>query len=153
MDLNKKQDKMKQNKRFCFRESKRSQLLQFRNSNSVGVFWWCCFVYFLCLVGLGFELGALCLQCRCSTVCYVSSTFWRGYFGDGVLQTICLDWSWTMILQISTSQVIRIIGMIHQHLASLFWKEDNCFPAVVEQGWYDESNILSKEGLTQVFIT
>jgi hypothetical protein len=48
---------------------------------------------------------------------YISSPFC--YFGDGVLQMICLGWPWTTILS-SASQVIRIIGMSHNHLAHVF---------------------------------
>jgi hypothetical protein len=40
-----------------------------------------------------------------------SSPFCFGYFGDRVLQTICLDWPQTVILHILASQVS------HQHLA------------------------------------
>jgi hypothetical protein len=43
------------------------------------------------------------------------STFCSGYFGDGVLQTICPDWP-----QISTSQVAVIIGTRLQCLAFFF---------------------------------
>jgi hypothetical protein len=35
--------------------------------------------------------------------------FCSGYFGHGVLQTICLSWPGTEILPISTSKVARII--------------------------------------------
>jgi hypothetical protein len=40
-----------------------------------------------------------------------------GYFGDGFSQTICPGWPGTSILPISSSQVARITGMSHQHLA------------------------------------
>jgi hypothetical protein len=41
---------------------------------------------------------------------YNSSPFCCGYFGDGVLQTICLDRPQTIILAILVSQVARITG-------------------------------------------
>jgi hypothetical protein len=64
--------------------------------------WFLFFFFFyslatLFLMGLGFELRASHLQA------------W----------IICLSWPWTMTLQISASQVARIVGMSHQHLASL----------------------------------
>jgi hypothetical protein len=59
------------------------------------------------LVGLGFELRALCLQSRGSTIC-TSNPFCSDYFEDGVLWTLCLGWPWTMILLISASQVAKI---------------------------------------------
>jgi hypothetical protein len=40
-----------------------------------------------------------------------SSPFCSGYFGDGISQTICMGWSWTVILPVLASQVARIIGM------------------------------------------
>jgi hypothetical protein len=43
--------------------------------------------------------------------------FCCGYFGNGVLQTVFLDWPQTINLQISASQVPRIISMSYQHLA------------------------------------
>jgi hypothetical protein len=46
-----------------------------------------------------------------------SSPFYFGHLGDGVSQTICLDWPRTMILPISASQVASIIAMSHQHPA------------------------------------
>jgi hypothetical protein len=42
-----------------------------------------------------------------------------GYFGDRVLWTICLGWPWALILQISASQVARIIGMSQWYLAEV----------------------------------
>jgi hypothetical protein len=60
------------------------------------------------LVGLGFELWALCLQNRHST----SSVFCSSYFGDGISWTICLGWSWTLFFLILASQVARITGMV-----------------------------------------
>jgi hypothetical protein len=53
-----------------------------------------------------------------------------GYFGDGVLWTICLGWPWTASLLIIVSRVARITDMshnrnfmiIHFFLVPLFWK-------------------------------
>jgi hypothetical protein len=54
---------------------------------------------------LGFEFRALCLQSRCSTAWVTPPVHLAsGYFGDGVPQTICMDWPQTLILPISTSQ-------------------------------------------------
>jgi hypothetical protein len=53
----------------------------------------------------GFALAKQALNSLSQT----SSSFYSGYFGDGVLQT--------MIFLISASQLARIIGMSHQHLA------------------------------------
>jgi hypothetical protein len=38
---------------------------------------------------------------------------------DGIFRSICLDWSWTLILLIAVSQVARIIGDSHWHSPSL----------------------------------
>jgi hypothetical protein len=58
------------------------------------------------------------LQSRhCTTSARPPVHFCSGYFGDEVLQTICLGWAQTLIIPISTSQVPRITGMRHQHLA------------------------------------
>jgi hypothetical protein len=46
---------------------------------------------------------------------HTPSPFCSGYFGDGILLTICPDWSWTLILLILASQVARITGMNHWH--------------------------------------
>jgi hypothetical protein len=43
--------------------------------------------------------------------------FCSGYFRDGVSQVICPGWPWTMILQTSASQIARITGVSHKHLA------------------------------------
>jgi hypothetical protein len=45
----------------------------------------CSPAFFFFLVGLGFELGASCLQSRSST----SSPFCSGYFGDEISKTLC----------------------------------------------------------------
>jgi hypothetical protein len=55
--------------------------------------------------GLNSELWA------CKAGKHTFSPFCCGYSGDGVLWTICLDWPWTEIFQISVSQVARIISM------------------------------------------
>jgi hypothetical protein len=44
---------------------------------------------------------------------HTSSPFCSGYFGDGVLWTICPGWPPTIILLISAFQVARITGMSH----------------------------------------
>jgi hypothetical protein len=82
-------------------------------------------------VGPGFHLRALCFQSRYSTAwvtppglfCsgyfvwgerdnhYTMETTCSGYFGDGISRTFCPSWPWTVILQFSTSQVNRIIGV------------------------------------------
>jgi hypothetical protein len=38
-------------------------------------------------------------------------------FPDRVLQPVCPDWPWTTIFLFSTSQVARITGVSHRHLA------------------------------------
>jgi hypothetical protein len=50
---------------------------------------------------------------------HTSIPFCSGYFGDGILQTVCLDWARISILLISASQVARIIGV--SHLTQLGW--------------------------------
>jgi hypothetical protein len=45
---------------------------------------------------------------------HTSSPFRSHYFGNGVLQTICLQWSQTIILLISASQVATITGVSYQ---------------------------------------
>jgi 4-amino-4-deoxy-L-arabinose transferase-like glycosyltransferase len=47
-------------------------------------------------------------------------------FGDGILQIIFLGWFGTMILLISASQVVRIIGVNHWHLAIVCLLMNNC---------------------------
>jgi hypothetical protein len=46
---------------------------------------------------------------------HTSSPFFSGYFGDGILQTICPGWPQTVIFSISTSQVAKITGLSHWH--------------------------------------
>jgi hypothetical protein len=50
-----------------------------------------------------------CLSRTSSSFCWVS-------------QTICLGWPWPAILPISASQIARITGMRHQHLAEHVFK-------------------------------
>jgi hypothetical protein len=49
---------------------------------------------------------------------HTSGPLCSGYFG--VSQTICSDWPQTEILLVSASQVARITGMSHWHLAIIF---------------------------------
>jgi hypothetical protein len=51
-------------------------------------------------------------KCRCSIACATPLVFFSGYFGDGgqISWTICLGWSWTLILPITASQVARIVA-------------------------------------------
>jgi hypothetical protein len=56
---------------------------------------------------------------------HISGPFCSGYFGGGVLWTICLGWPWTMILLTLYSQVARVIGISHWLLAwfqIFFWQ-------------------------------
>jgi hypothetical protein len=55
-----------------------------------------------------------------ATLSHTSSAFCYGYFGDGVSQTICLDWPRTMTLPISASQVAWITDVSHRCLAHPF---------------------------------
>jgi hypothetical protein len=57
----------------------------------------------------GFMLAKQTFHCLSLT----SSLFWSGYFGDGVSQTVCWGWPWSVILPIWTSQVARITGVSH----------------------------------------
>jgi hypothetical protein len=50
-----------------------------------------------------------------------SSPFCSGYFEDGVLRTTFLGCLQTIILLISTSQVARIVGVIHWCPASSYF--------------------------------
>jgi hypothetical protein len=60
------------------------------------------------------------LQCRCSTAWTMSpSPLCSGYFGDGVLRTICPRWPQTTILPISASQTARITSVSHSAWLSL----------------------------------
>jgi hypothetical protein len=58
-----------------------------------------------------FMLAKQALYCLSHT----SSPFCSGYFGDGVLRTVCPGWPWTMILSISASKVVIITGVNHWH--------------------------------------
>jgi hypothetical protein len=68
---------------------------------------------FFNLVGMGFELRALSLQSRSTIWATPPVHFALVILEMGVLQTICLDWPWTVILLISASQVARITGVSH----------------------------------------
>jgi hypothetical protein len=74
----------------------------------------------LCMLGKC-PLRAAHLQSRCSTAWATPP----GHFAlvileMGVSQTVCLGWSWTMILLISVSIVARITGLNHWRLAPFF---------------------------------
>jgi hypothetical protein len=59
---------------------------------------------------------------------HTSSPFCSGYFGYGILWTICPGWPWTVLLTISVSQVARITGMSQQYSASgYFWDKVSLF--------------------------
>jgi hypothetical protein len=73
----------------------------------------------LSLVGLEFKLRASRLQSRLYCLSHTFTVFCSGYFGDGVSQTVCPDWPQNSILLISSSQVARITGMSHWHLAQI----------------------------------
>jgi hypothetical protein len=57
------------------------------------------FFNFYFLLGLGFELRALCSQSQ-HWLSHTSSSFCSGYFGDEMLWTIYQDWPWTIVLSI-----------------------------------------------------
>jgi hypothetical protein len=48
----------------------------------------------------------------------ISSPFCSCHVGDGGLMKFCPGWSWTSMSPISASQVARITGISHQHLAT-----------------------------------
>jgi hypothetical protein len=63
--------------------------------------------------------------CACKTLyclSHATSPFCSSCFGDGVLPTICLGWTWSKNLPISASQVPKITGVSHQHLACCLLK-------------------------------
>jgi hypothetical protein len=66
------------------------------------------FFFFFFLVELGFEHKVF------YHLSHTSSLFCYGYFGDGILGTICPGWPRTAILPVSASQVSRITDMNHQ---------------------------------------
>jgi hypothetical protein len=75
-------------------------------------------VFFFFLVGPGiWTQGFILAKQVLYSSSHTSSLFCSGYFEDEVSQTICLCWPWNTILPISTSQVARITGVSHQHLA------------------------------------
>jgi hypothetical protein len=59
-------------------------------------------IWWVCSLNSGLELV------------HASSTFYSGYFGNGVSSVICLGWPQSAILLISSSQVARITGMSHR---------------------------------------
>jgi hypothetical protein len=72
------------------------------------------------------SLGTLCLGCDPPDLCLLSSWDYRcepllpgllRLFWSWVSRTTCLHWPWTMILLVSVSQVARITGVSHRHLA------------------------------------
>jgi hypothetical protein len=70
-------------------------------------------IFFLLLFGGFFgETGVELRDHACKQALYclshTSSPFCSGYFGDGVLGTICAGWPWTMSCLISASQDARI---------------------------------------------
>jgi hypothetical protein len=69
------------------------------------------------LVLLGCERRASCLQSRCSNTWATLPVHFALVCGDGVSQTICLDWPCAVILPISASQIVRITGTSYWHLA------------------------------------
>jgi hypothetical protein len=64
-------------------------------------FWW------------GWSLNSGLCACKTGTLLLEAhlQPFYSGYFGDGVLRTICWSWPGTLILQISAFQLARIIGV------------------------------------------
>jgi hypothetical protein len=51
---------------------------------------------------------------------HTASPFCSGYFGDMVFKTISPGWPHTSILLISASQIVRNIGVSHQHPDQIF---------------------------------
>jgi hypothetical protein len=91
---------------------------------------WCFVLFWYCWILLANTLSFFCgrtgvwtqgfvLTKQLYCLSHTSSPFCSGYFGDGVSHTICLGWPRTLILFISSSQVARITGVSHQHLALL----------------------------------
>jgi hypothetical protein len=64
---------------------------------------------------------------------HTSNPFCSGYFGDGVSVTISLGWPETSILLISASQVARVSGVSHQHLAD----SDQIYMCVLLLFWFN----------------
>jgi hypothetical protein len=70
---------------------------------------------FFFLVGLGFELGFMLAKQAFYHLSHTFGQFYSGNVGNGVSWTICLDWTWILILPISGSQVTGIIGKPLKH--------------------------------------
>jgi hypothetical protein len=71
--------------------------------------------FFFSLVGLGFELRALCFQSRCYTTWTIPPVhFVLLILEMGISGTVCPDWLRTAVLTISASQVASITGKSHQ---------------------------------------
>jgi hypothetical protein len=68
-------------------------------------------------VGLGFELRVSTCKAGMLPLESLYQSISVGHFGDGFSQNIYPGWSQTLILLISASQVARITGMSHWHLA------------------------------------
>jgi hypothetical protein len=94
---------------------------------------------------------------------HTSSPYFSGYFGDGVLQTICPGWPQTKILPISVLQAARITDVSHQWptkkgriLTSIFCHGENIGEPKRSCGiggsrkWYNHFKTLNK---LIVFIT
>jgi hypothetical protein len=78
-----------------------------------------CFVLFWFLVGLGLELEASPLQSRHTTAWTMPPVHFALVILEmGVLQTICFGWPSVVILLISVSQLVRIIGTSPRHPAA-----------------------------------
>jgi hypothetical protein len=84
-----------------------------------------CVCVCLCMcVWQGLNSGQVLIKQALYHLSHFSSPFCSGYFGDGVLQTP--RWPQTAILPISASQVARITGVSHQHLAKHMESFKNC---------------------------
>jgi hypothetical protein len=72
---------------------------------------WFCFIFFggIGVWTLAVDFANLVLYCLSCT----SSPFCSGCFEDGISRSICLICPWTVLLLISSSQVVRIIGVSH----------------------------------------
>jgi hypothetical protein len=85
------------------------------------------FFFFFFLWDWGLNLGL----CKTGTLLFEPHLQSVGYFGNGVLRTIFVGWPGTVILLISTFQVVRITGVSHwcpaskpllYRVISLFWQ-------------------------------
>jgi hypothetical protein len=80
------------------------------------IFFLAFFFFFSVLIGLGFELKALHLQKRHSSLSHTSSPFCSGYFGDEFSKTICPGCPQIAIFPFPDSQVAKIMRVNHWHL-------------------------------------